>query len=401
MRVLPDKWQDLTLIPAQIIIKLRKFTKKRRIYMKKKILAVLLALVVTVGVLPATVFAISNEGPCGDNATWFYSNGTLTISGSGDMRNYDNESKKPLWLQYYAEDIKKVEISDKITSIGDYAFYNCKNVEKLSIPSSVKSIGDFAFAHWDSTTSVKIPSSVKKMGQNAFYGCENLETVEIASGITSIEAHTFAACTNLTKVVIPSSVKSLGDYAFDFCSSLEELEIPISVTKIGYRTFYDCQNLKTLFYGGSEDDWAKVTFEKDNFPLEKVKFHENSKTTGKAGDSDTKLKVVVNGTALSTDQPPVIVEGRTLVPLRAIFEALGASVDWNNEEKRVTSEKGGDKVTLVIGERRLHKNDKEIPLDVPAQIVNSRTMVPARAVSEALGCKVNWDGNTKTVTITG
>ena len=369
--------------------------------MKKKIMAVLLALVMTVGVLPATAFAISNEGTCGDSATWFYTKGTLKISGSGDMRDYDNESKKAPWLNYYTSEITKIEIENGITGIGNYAFYNCANVDKIEIPSSVTRIGDFAFSHCDGLTSIKVPGSVKNLGQNAFYGCKNLQTVEIAGGITSIEPHTFAACENLTKVVIPSTVKSLGDYAFDFCSSLEELEIPISVTKIGYRTFYDCKSLKTIFYGGSEDDWYKVTFDKENFPLNKVKFHEKSKTTGKAGDSDTKLKVVVNGNALSTDQPPVIVEGRTLVPLRAIFEALGASVDWNNDEKKVTSTKGSDTITLVIGEKRLHKNGKEIVLDVPAQIVNSRTMVPARAVSEALGSKVDWNGDTKTVTITG
>ena len=110
-------------------------------------------------------------------------------------------------------------------------------------------------------------------------------------------------------------------------------------------------------------------------------------------------EIVKNGEKSELDVPAQIVEGRTLVPLRAIFEALGASVEWNGETSTVTSAKGDTNVKLTIGENKIYVNDEAKELDVPAQIIESRTMVPARAVAEAYGCAVEWDADTRTVII--
>lgn len=109
-------------------------------------------------------------------------------------------------------------------------------------------------------------------------------------------------------------------------------------------------------------------------------------------------KVVLDDKQLSFDVPPMIDKGRVLVPMRAIFEALGANIAWNGKTQTVTGTKGNTKIELVIG-GAAYKNGQKIALDVPARIVDSRTMVPLRFVSEALGAKVEWDGTTKTVTI--
>ena len=114
----------------------------------------------------------------------------------------------------------------------------------------------------------------------------------------------------------------------------------------------------------------------------------------------TEVSVVVNGTKLSFDQPPVIENGRTLVPLRAIFEALGATVGWNEDTQTVTAVRGDTTVTLQIGSIVMTKNNEDIFLDVPAKLVGERTMVPARAVAESFGAVVGWDEATLTVTIT-
>lgn len=112
------------------------------------------------------------------------------------------------------------------------------------------------------------------------------------------------------------------------------------------------------------------------------------------------VKVYVDGERLSFDQPPVILEGRTLVPLRAIFEALGAFVDWDDATKTVTAVLDNDMVELTIGSKELYKNDEVIAeLDVPAQIVGGRTLVPARAVAEAYNATVRWVQETKSVVI--
>ena len=100
------------------------------------------------------------------------------------------------------------------------------------------------------------------------------------------------------------------------------------------------------------------------------------------------------------DVKPQIINGRTMVPLRAIFEALGATVEWDDATKTVKSEKGDIYVALTIGEAELRKNWQTIELDVPAQIIDSRTMVPVRAISEAYECDVQWDDATKSVIIT-
>jgi len=112
------------------------------------------------------------------------------------------------------------------------------------------------------------------------------------------------------------------------------------------------------------------------------------------------IKVVIDGEKQKFDQPPVIIDGRTLVPMRAIFEALGAQVSWNDVTKTASGVRGTDKVSITIGSKELYKNNEKKVLDVPAQLVNSRTLVPARAIAEAFGAGVSWDADTKTVIIT-
>jgi hypothetical protein len=112
------------------------------------------------------------------------------------------------------------------------------------------------------------------------------------------------------------------------------------------------------------------------------------------------ISVILKGKVISFDQPPIIIDGRTLVPLRAIFEALGATVDWNGKTQTVTSTRENISVSLTINSKIMTKNGKEITLDVPAQLISDRTLVPVRAIAEAFNCNVNWNGDTQTVTIT-
>ena len=111
------------------------------------------------------------------------------------------------------------------------------------------------------------------------------------------------------------------------------------------------------------------------------------------------ITVNVNGKNLSLDQNCVIVKDRTLVPLRAIFEALGADVDWDDATSTVTAVKDGKKISLTIGDKTLIAGGEAKTLDVPPQLIGSRTLVPVRAVSESLGANVNWDETSKTVII--
>lgn len=111
------------------------------------------------------------------------------------------------------------------------------------------------------------------------------------------------------------------------------------------------------------------------------------------------IKVTVNGKKLDFDVAPVIENGRTLVPMRKIFEALGATVYWNDETKTVTAVKDVTVISIGIDSRVLIKNGENISLDVPARLINSRTLVPVRVIAESFGLQVLWDDSLKTVTI--
>ncbi|MCL2337887.1 MAG: copper amine oxidase N-terminal domain-containing protein [Firmicutes bacterium] len=116
-----------------------------------------------------------------------------------------------------------------------------------------------------------------------------------------------------------------------------------------------------------------------------------------AAAAQASSEVIVNGKTLTFDTQPVVEKGRVLVPLRAIFEALDAKVNWDAATQTVTAQKDDVNIKLVVG-GQAYKNNQAVTLDVPAKLVNGRTLVPLRFVSEALGAKVSWDKGVVTIT---
>jgi len=111
------------------------------------------------------------------------------------------------------------------------------------------------------------------------------------------------------------------------------------------------------------------------------------------------VQVDLNGRLMSFNVPPVQMNGRTMVPLRGIFEALGAQVNWNADTRMIKANKGSVEVQLTIGDANAIVNGRTVVLDTPAMIVQGATMVPLRFVSEALGADVKWFEATQTVSI--
>lgn len=111
------------------------------------------------------------------------------------------------------------------------------------------------------------------------------------------------------------------------------------------------------------------------------------------------VKVNLNGTNLAFDELPTIQNGRTLVPMRAIFEALGASVDWNGETQSITAQKGSTIIQMQIGSNTIIKDGQNITIDVAPSIIGGRTMVPVRAISDCFNIGVDWNGDTQTVSL--
>lgn len=114
---------------------------------------------------------------------------------------------------------------------------------------------------------------------------------------------------------------------------------------------------------------------------------------------ETPIKVVLDGNYIQFDVEPQMIDDRTMVPVRAIFTALGANVDWDELTNTVTSSKGDINISLTIDDKTLYKNGEAIELDVPAKLVDDRTLVPVRAISEAYGCQVDWNNGLNTVVI--
>ena len=112
------------------------------------------------------------------------------------------------------------------------------------------------------------------------------------------------------------------------------------------------------------------------------------------------ISVNLNGENIEfSNQAPVIVEGRTLIPLRGVFEKLGYEINWDNETKTATFTKEILQLKVTVNSNSFTINDSSVNLDVPAQIVNGSMMLPLRAVGEATGLKVNWDNENKAVNI--
>ena len=145
-----------------------------------------------------------------------------------------------------------------VTSIGNYAFYNCSGLASVTIPNSVTSIGASTFYNCSGLTSVTIPDTVTSIGSYAFSGCNGLTSVTIPNSVTNIGYGAFYKCNGLTSVTIPNSVTSIGEYAFCNCSGLMSVTIPNSVTSIGNSAFYNCSGLMSISVGLGNANYKSV-----------------------------------------------------------------------------------------------------------------------------------------------
>ena len=119
----------------------------------------------------------------------------------------------------------------------------------------------------------------------------------------------------------------------------------------------------------------------------------------KIEESYKEITVYLNGEPLNFDQPPIIENDRVLVPMRTIFQALGATVDWNGNTKEITSIKENKTVKMQINNNTMTVNSNEIYLDMAPIIKGSRTLIPVRAVAEAFDCNVSWDSLNRRVDV--
>lgn len=223
----------------------------------KRITALILTLII-VAMLPISINAATfntqstgaanDSGDCGTNVTYNFdgSTGTLTISGTGAMNDYDQYSSTAAPWYSYSQSITSVIINSGVTCIGNNAFRECQALTGIEIPTSVTRIGEYAFCGCHALTGIEIPTSVTFIGEDAFWDCQELTSVKIPSNVKTIENSSFSNCSKLASVELPSGIISIGDGAFSDCSELVEINIPTSVTSIGEHAFYQCKSLENI-----------------------------------------------------------------------------------------------------------------------------------------------------------
>jgi len=305
--------------------------------MKKRILALFLAVALTCALLPATLLTASAEtysGTCGENLAWTLDteSGVLTISGTGEMEwtyVYDIP-----WRPYQL-DVKQVVIGDGVTNIGDGAFWGCTNIASVTLPNSITTIEGFAFTGCSELPGITLPANLESIGDSAFAFCSGLSSIAIPSSVKEIGRDAFGNCTELNAVyitdlsawcaisfhvddsldsnplftahnlylndtlirdlVIPDGVTSICDYAFmgagftsatignevthigiasfDFCHELTSVTIGSSVTSIGENAFFFCFALTDVYYSGTESDWNAISIDESNYLLTGANIH--------------------------------------------------------------------------------------------------------------------------------
>ena len=223
----------------------------------KKTLALLFCLSLLCAMLPSLTLTAHAEvyfGYCGGegdgtNLTWTLDSETwtLTIEGSGKMYSYLAAKYYP-WYDYRSS-IRSITISSGVTTIGSYAFMDCRVSGVVTIPDSVTLIDSGAFKNANHLGGVMIPGSVARIGGGAFSNCTSLVTLSLGNGITRIEGQAFSGCSDLgvfEGISIPETVTYIGADAFRDCKNLKSITIPDGVTTICERTFYDCIALKSV-----------------------------------------------------------------------------------------------------------------------------------------------------------
>jgi len=346
-------------------------------------------------------------------------------------------------------ELTSVTIPASVTSIGDGAFDACMGLTEILVNGNNLNYASVDGVLYDkgitfliqypvqnTRTSFTIPNSVTTIGDGAFDACMGLTEILVSGdnlNYASVDGVLYdkditvliqyLVLNTRTSFTIPNSVTSIGNYAFADCTALTSVTIPNSVTSIGDGAFYDCTGLTAAHFVGNAPTMGTDVFRSCaiGFTVKHL-----ADTTGWSNPwygyptaiekKSTKEQTVlvlhigkstftINGTSKTLDSPPVIKNGRTLVPIRAIIEALGGTVDWDATTKKATVTLGKKTIALWIGKSAATVNGVSTLIDstnakVVPEIINSRTMLPLRFVTENLGCSVVWAATTKTITIT-
>lgn len=214
--------------------------------MKRQIIALLVSLCLVITFVPisdAHAFIISS-GKLGDHVEYTLSDdGTLTVSGYGDIYNYRIWDDSPIWGNKL---VKKIIVKPGITSIGNYAFCGLQNLTSVTLPEGVKRIGHYAFNGAFVLESIIMPTTVTSIGNSAFDYCYKLKSIYLPDGLKTIGDEAFKCCKTISSLLIPSTVTSIGTNAFSYCVNLKKVTIEGNINKIPEKCFLCCSKLSQV-----------------------------------------------------------------------------------------------------------------------------------------------------------
>lgn len=207
-----------------------------------RLLVLAAALMLTLLSAPAALAAES--GSCGADLDWTLEEGTLTISGRGDMTDFTESAMAP-WYPH-REEIVRISLPNGLTSIGNLAFYGCEELNTVVLPDSVTRVGAYAFAECTGLTVLDLGSGVQTVEEAAFSDCYALRILDLPEKLRTIGPKGFYRCESITALTVPQNVSSVGTSAFGYCKRLVTAEILAQITVIPEFMFYGCGNLVSV-----------------------------------------------------------------------------------------------------------------------------------------------------------
>ncbi len=307
----------------------------------KKFITLVLVIVVVLSICPAITFAEEEfkEGIF-----------TYTISGKeAIITNIDDTSE--------SVDIPEKIGEYEVTTLAAGACGGSTNIKSVNIPGTVKCIDNMCFAYSTALREVTLEKGLKSIGVGAFYQCPQLWTITIPDGVEKIGENAFALCPNLTAVTIPSSVTQIDKNAFQ-------------------------KNDKFRIY--AKPDTTAANYSRENG----ITFEEY-------------ITVNVNGADIVFDQPCITDTKNyvTLVPMRAVMEALKATVSWDESLYTAGIDIGENRLLVRPNEPFIMINGSAVFPPTPAVEFNERILLPIRCIIEGIGGKIGWNEAEKTITI--
>ena len=355
------------------------------------------------------------KGECGENVNWTLdASGTLTISGTGAMYDYDyiGERNPAPWcadglnnrvrtvvvekgiteLGYdvfaACGELQKVTLPNGLTRIGSCAFIDCYSLPELTIPATVTTIESNAFTNCNSIKTLTLPGGLKEIGDAACSQMESLSSVTLGKGITRLSPYMFNMCYALTSVTVPEGVTGIGSCAFRDCENLQTLRLPASLKTVG-ETASSGTSIADVYFAGTAAQWNALRMEPGNNHIRCAKVHYRNAAAVPAAP---KIKLTTSGNQFQLSWDAVPGAASYQVYRIVDFTVEDYTLLGTTKSTTFTDKTAKTGTTYTFAVKAVNANGESMTSSSCAGKLSSRpanvTLVSAKAVSG--GIQVTW-----------